>query len=311
MRRFKTSRYTIFIILILGVMVYGMTPALGSTVMQIIEYLASLGQGTVFVNTIDIGTPAGSDAPSVIDNKIREAKAGWQERLNVDHAFQLTGQQVSDPNVGEHNKITFAHSISNPTQVSGTAHLYLQADELRYQDDTTTAFDLTDEGTLNIQESDLLGTVTNDTFFTVIDFAGTGTIDLIKGDANDVVVIPDNAETATTAAPAFQKSIVNKKYVDDTIPDEMDPLVYTGGESVTFANGLIIKMGTLVAIKDNTVALSYDDAFPNDTVSVICSRATATIGFNFSWTIRSFTDSGFTFHTSADGGSYNWIALGY
>ena len=46
--------------------------------------------------TWDTTTPAGTDAPSVIDNRIREVKQGVQEMLNIDHYFPLTGTQVSD-----------------------------------------------------------------------------------------------------------------------------------------------------------------------------------------------------------------------
>ena len=74
---------------------------------------------TVFTNTIDTATPVGTDAPSVIDNRIRESKAGWQERLNVEHVFDLTGTQVSAADTGEHTAINCT-SVTSSGAISGT-----------------------------------------------------------------------------------------------------------------------------------------------------------------------------------------------
>lgn len=270
------KRTRIFILLLLGLISYSMTPALANMTMQIMQSVGILTQGTVFTNTYDTSTPAGSDAPSTIDNRIREDKAASQERNDVDHVWTFTGTQVSDANVGEHRKITYSGTISDPTQVAGTAHLFMQSDELRWQDDTNTAFNLTDAGTLNIIEADLLATLTNDTYFTAIDNAGTGTVDLIKADTNDVAVLPDDSQTATNAAPTFTASIANKKYVDDTAA--MDPATYAGGETVTMSNGFIMKFG-FIGRDDHNTTVTFGTAFPTGAVS--CSAVAKFTSGNF------------------------------
>lgn len=187
-------------------------------------YCTKVAYATTFSNTYDKTTPAGTDAPSVLDDRDREIKLAVQERENVDHYWPYAssadvagGNEVASSFTGEHRKITFYGTISDPTQVSGKAHLYMSSDELYYQDDTNTTLKLTSAGTLNIVEADLLGTLTNNTYLTAIDNAGTGTVDLIKADANDVAVVPDNSQTATNAAPTSTTGIANKKYVDDKL----------------------------------------------------------------------------------------------
>lgn len=167
--------------------------------------------------TYDTATPASGDDPREADDRMRETKAADRERMDVDHYWPLTGTEVSDSSAGEHRKITYQASIATPTQVSGKAHSYMKSDELYYQDDTNTELQLTDAGTINIVSADLLGTLANNTYFTGVDAAGTGTVDLIKADANDVAVVPDNSQTASNAAPTMSKSLVNKKYVDSYI----------------------------------------------------------------------------------------------
>lgn len=101
---------------------------------------------TMFNQTYDTATPAGTDDPSEADDRMREIKAAVQERLAVDHKFSLTGTEVSASDTGEHVKITFNVSLADPTQVASKAHLYMKDDELVYQDDTNTALPITSGG---------------------------------------------------------------------------------------------------------------------------------------------------------------------
>ncbi len=171
--------------------------------------------GTTWTYTLDTTRPQGTEAPSVLDNFIRDDKSAFGERLNVDHIFAETGSQFSDPDTGYHRNIHFfsstnADPILGVTTVDGV-------DELRYTDSGGTTLTLTSVGTLNIASADLLGTLENNTYFSAVDNAGTGTVDLIKANASDVAVIPDGSETATSAAPTADADIANKKYVDDEI----------------------------------------------------------------------------------------------
>jgi len=84
--------------------------------------MALLGAWTA---TYDTTTPAGTDSPSIIDDRIRETKLGVQERQNVDHYWPLSGSQVSDADAGKHRKITFQEALATkPTLTDGQLALY-------------------------------------------------------------------------------------------------------------------------------------------------------------------------------------------
>ncbi len=267
---------------------------------------------TIFSSTIDTATPLGTDAPSVIDNRIREAKAGWQERLNVDHFFDLTGTQVSDADTGEHRKVLFHAPISSPgTVAENHGQLFIKdvnsKAELHWIDEDEQEIQLTSAGSFNTA-------LANDTYFTAVDNAGTGTVDLIKADTNDVAVVPDNSQTATNAAPTSDTGIVNKKYVDDNVGSaNYTPTSYAGGESVTFPNGLIMKMG-FKAVNDNTgdVTTTFSAAFPNAAVSVtIVSQHTDTQNNDGDIYLKSLSESSFVTRSYNGWDGFYWTAIGY
>jgi len=119
-------------------------------------YCAKVAYATTFSNTYDKTTPAGTDSPTIIDDRIRETKLAIQERMNVSHYWPYAseadvagGNEVASRYTGEHRMVDFYGSISDPTQVSGKAHLYMKSDELYYQDDTNTTLKLTSGGALN------------------------------------------------------------------------------------------------------------------------------------------------------------------
>jgi len=75
--------------------------------------------------TYDTTTPAGTDSPTIIDDRIREVKLGVQERQNVDHYWPLAGSQVSDADAGKHRKVTFQEVLgTKPTLTDGQLALY-------------------------------------------------------------------------------------------------------------------------------------------------------------------------------------------
>ena len=195
------------------------TTVLGMCLGFLFGGLISLSLATTFSYTLDCASPLGTDSPSSIDDKIRETRYGFQERMNVDHYFALTGTAMSDEDTGYHRSIHFYSTtavdpILGVTAVGGI-------DELQYTDSASSTLQLTSAGTLNIVSADLLGTLANNTYFTAVDNAGTGTVDLIKANASDVAVLPDASELASSAAPTSDADIANKKYVDDQIVSEV------------------------------------------------------------------------------------------
>ncbi len=112
----------------------------------------------------------------------------------------------------------------------------------------------------------------------------------------------DGAVFSTSAAPAVDAGVANKKYVDDEITAISDP-AYSGGESHTFDGGLIIKTG--IQTSGNTV--SFAVPFPNAIVSV-----NLTIAENFTgqtYAVHTVTVNGFTRVGSTK--DFYWTVIGY
>jgi len=106
-------------------------------------------------STYDTSTPAGSDPPAVIDDRIREVKAGVQERENVDHYWPLTGTQVSDTDAGKHRRVLFYGPVGTyPTLETDEGFLGTMTvggvSELCWKDENGNTKQLTNAGKLNV-----------------------------------------------------------------------------------------------------------------------------------------------------------------
>ena len=166
---------------------------------------------TVFGDTYDTSTPAGTDSPTEADDRIRETKGAVQERENVDHYWPFTGTEVSDADAGEHRKVLFHAPIAaTPTVAENHG-------DLRIKDVGGKAeFHWTDEDEQEVQITSVgkLGSVTTD--LTVNDAIIGGTLDVTGlTELIGVATIADASVTKTSAAPTTDAMIVNKKYVDD------------------------------------------------------------------------------------------------
>lgn len=96
--------------------------------------------------TYDTATPAGSDDPAEADDRMQEIKAAVQERLNVEHVFDLTGTEVSHANTGKHTDITCT-SIVNAGALAQTGNFTLNTD--KFTIDAATG-NVVVAGTLNV-----------------------------------------------------------------------------------------------------------------------------------------------------------------
>ncbi len=140
-----------------------------------------------FSHTYDVATPVGSaDTPQEADDRMREIKASVQERLNVEHVFDLTGTEVSHANTGKHTDITTT-SIANAGALANVGNLTVNTD--KFTIDAATG-NVVVAGTLNV----------------------AGAAEIIG-----VATLGDASLLKTTAAPTTDAMIANKKYVDDQI----------------------------------------------------------------------------------------------
>lgn len=232
-----------------------------------------------------------------------EILANWsqiQTALNLDHEFAGTSAGTQ---TGKHEVLTMQEEASAGASSTNEGHFQIidggsqpelaftseDGDELQFtkDGDLYSSDNLVVDGTSTLTGAvgiaadisigagaDLLLSTTSDitisgNTFTVAGATGNtvvaGTLTV-----TGVATLGDASLLATSAAPTTDAMIANMKYVDDNVGSaNYTPTSYAGGESVTFPNGLIYKMGTTGSISgDTTVEITYGTAFPNGIVSM-------------------------------------------
>jgi len=120
----------------------------------------------------------------------------------------------------------------------------------------------------------------------------------------------DNMSTDSDTSLATQQSI--KAYVDTTAGPTVGftPTSYTGTESVTLPNGLIMKFGEGTA-SSGTGTVTYGAAFPNAVISVnITARDSVSRGNNYP-TITASSASAFSYAVNTNVAAIYWQAIGH
>jgi len=185
--------------------------------------------------SLDETSPAGSQAISLGDNRIREFKTQVREIMEIDHKYESSGQ---DADMGKHKQCTFIEAADIGTGAEGLPILGGQTAggkaELTFTDEDDNDIQITKAGALYLGDARL----DNDSYLKAINNAGDGTVDLIKANTSDVAVLPDGSELATSAAPTADADIANKKYVDDTFSADDSTLEISGGNMQVKAGGL-------------------------------------------------------------------------
>jgi hypothetical protein len=93
----------------------------------------------------------------------------------------------------------------------------------------------------------------------------------------------------------------------------MNPTTYTGGETTTFPNGLIMKFGQDTASPNTSTTVTFGTAFPTGIISVVLTNfSDSTADLNENMKVGSQAVSNFTIRNT-DGGTnvINWMAIGY
>ena len=159
-----------------------------------------------FTNTFDTATPVGTDAPSILDDRDRETKAAIQERLNVDHFFELTGTEVSDAATGQHRQIEFYGPITKPTSATNKLFLYGKdvdgVIELHVLDESGNEVQLTSGGAFNV------GLLTSKTITTPTLTSPTLTSPVINTGVSGTAILDEDDMASDSATQlATQQSI--------------------------------------------------------------------------------------------------------
>ena len=262
--------------------------------------------------TLRTNTPAGTDDPTEADDRMREIKGAFVERLDIDHYFTLSATSTYDTaDCGKHRFITFREPNDLTVMAADESALFSKnvstVTELHWIDESDNVLQLTSGGEILFAS---LSSVANNTYFTAVDAAGTGTVDLIKASASDVATVPDDTANATSGAPTADASLANKKYVDDQ--DTADHPAYTGGESHTDGSGMITKCGTHTLSGNSGETVSFAVAFPNECVNVqVTQNDTTTVNANC--LAYEYLTTGFTIRipVGGNGRKLAWRAIGY
>jgi|GEM_PF-5108554 len=165
-----------------------------------------------YTNAWDETTPAGTDNASTADDFFRKHRLDLGERLeDMFYGFNADSNASPENDVGI-KSLKFYKQSSDPTSATDFGHFYVKlvsgVPELFYQDDENTTLQLTSGGGLKSTAgltvdgvSTLTGNVT-----------ASGTFESVG-----VATLADTSVTKTTAAPAADAQIANKKYIDDQI----------------------------------------------------------------------------------------------
>lgn len=119
--------------------------------------LCLLFQSQVFAfsETLDSATPAGSESPTLGDDRIRELKRAFIERLAVDHTWPASGTTYDGATVGYHKKLTLPEQASAPSTPASYGAVYTKDSgtqpELYYREESDgDEVQLTQNGSTNI-----------------------------------------------------------------------------------------------------------------------------------------------------------------
>lgn len=186
-----------------------------------------------FSHTFDTNAPDGEDDPTEADNNMRRIQAAIQERLNVEHVFDLTGTEVSGANTGKHTDITTT-SIVNAGAFANTGNLAINNNKFTI-----------DAATGNVVVAGTLGV--------------TGIATLAKGSL-----------LASLDAPTTDAMLTHKKYVDDqdidSVGDGVSKSKDTNYTAATSGTLVVMSTDTWVYNVTHTVLIKSDDLATPTTV---------------------------------------------
>ena len=255
--------------------------------------------------TYDTATPLGSDAPSVIDDRIREVKQSIQERMNVEHYWPLTGTQVSDSEAGQHRYIEFYAPISTPTYAANKGFFYTKdvnsVLEFHCLDESNNEVQITSGGYIygnNLKASSVLTASIADANITNA---------LMADDSIDSDQYVDGSIDTAHIADA---NITAAKIANLTPDDYAGDGDSDSRESITYVNGMIMKTGYIARAAEVT-PVAFDVAFPNGIVSVQVTPVHTTGGGVYTVYVDSVTTSGFDIEVLTDYTGFYWTAIGY
>lgn len=282
--------------------------------------------------------PAGTEAASLGDDRIRNLKFDLGERLEV----MLYGFNISDGTGDEATPgvkvLNFKEqaSLATPSanQINVAAKVGVDGDakaQLWAEDEDGNERQLTKTSgsalRLNVKAGDYAADsidqddirLANNSSLTGRNQAGDGDVNIVKVNTSNevelsaVTKLPDTSKLATSGAPTADAQIANKKYVDDQDAANFSPVSYEGGESVTLGNGLIMKMGYAAMGTPTSVTVEFGTAFPTAVISVTATPYLTPYVSHNRIVLTAVSKTAFTcrqYQANDNDGIY-WTAIGY
>jgi hypothetical protein len=197
--------------------------------------------------------------------------------------------------------VQLSNSYSGTSQILATTEKALKdglATTVQLSGNQTIAGVKTFSSTISGSVSGNAGTVTNGVYTT-----GNQTVGGIKT-FSSFPVTPSSSPTTNYQA-------ANKKYVDDSFKDGYSPTAYTGGQSITFPNGLILKHGRYAFVSTPTT-VTFDTPFPNAVISAQASvEWNSTSGNSYTPRIMEVTTQYIKISNNQAGSHEHWQVWGY
>lgn len=177
------------------------------------------------------------------------------------------GDQVTSSNLDNLvDNATFVSGGSGTTddtslEVTGTGRLAIK-------DSGVSSSKIASSAVTTAKIADATGTSDGVTFAKIRQLESMKTIGNVTGStaAPTQVDILDEDDMSSDSATSLATQQSIKAYVDNSKAG-FNPTSYSGGESVTLPNGLIIKMGSITAIQRAATTVTFASAFPSGFVS--------------------------------------------
>lgn len=258
--------------------------------------------------TLKTNTPADGDDPGEADDRMREIKAAFVERLDVDHYFTASATSTYDAtDTGKHRYITFREPNSIVSVAADEAILFTKdvnsTAELHYIDEDENEIQITSDGYIygnSLKALSVLTAAIADANITLGKMAANSVSSDQYVDASiKTVHVADANITAVKLA-----NFLPTDYTNDGDGDSR--------ESTTFSNGMIIKSAHVDTDPSTNPTVTFGTAFPNGIVAaVITGQHTGAVAAPAHITGELAT-SGFAVNASSSmTGGFNWIAIGY
>ena len=269
-----------------------------------------------FIIAWDETVPAGTEAKSLGDDRIRQGKYAVRERLAVDHDFRA--DETGATTIGYHKPVHLIDNTNDPTSVAGTGIIYGKTIsgivELFFDDSAGTVTQITTNGVLKINAVLLTG---NQTIAGIKTFSSMpvlpsalqtsqgGTGATAAANAASGVVILDASSQLPAVSGALLTSIINSIY---------DYGTSASAYASRSLKDMRICYGTTTISNNATVTIS-NLPFTSSSSYVVVMAAVSFAGFNrdFDQIIKVTRNSGSGFsmyNGGSDSETWMWFAIG-